>query len=71
MDIWCDDGVKPTDIYFLPPVTFIPIVKIENLADPTLEAQQCDRCGALLKVGDWPWCPHQRDVGYGFRGDFR
>lgn len=18
----------------------------------------CDRCGAEVKVGDWPWCPH-------------
>ena len=19
---------------------------------------KCDKCGAGLKVGDWPWCPH-------------
>jgi hypothetical protein len=20
----------------------------------------CPKCGAAIKVGDWPWCPHQK-----------
>jgi hypothetical protein len=21
---------------------------------------RCDKCGTVLKIGDWPWCPHGR-----------
>jgi len=48
-----------------------PVDRIVNLQDPTLRADQCVECGKAMRPGDWPWCPHGREVGYGFRGDFR
>lgn len=27
----------------------------------------CPRCGAVLKVGDWPWCPHDGKMRGGFK----
>lgn len=26
----------------------------------------CPHCGKMLKVGDWPWCPHGKGQG-GFK----
>jgi hypothetical protein len=25
----------------------------------------CDKCGAELTIGAWPWCPHQDAHGFG------
>jgi hypothetical protein len=26
----------------------------------------CGDCGAEVKIGDWPWCPHDKDVRGGW-----
>lgn len=41
-------------------------------ADAALETRMntsaglCEKCGQELKPGQWPWCPHERGVHYGW-----
>lgn len=32
---------------------------------------ECERCGRIVKVGDWFACPHSTEVTYSFRGNFQ
>lgn len=29
----------------------------------------CEKCGHVLIMGEWPWCPHGSDGHYGVTGD--
>lgn len=44
-----------------------------NGEEPPLnrEVDTCDICGGKLRLGDWPYCPHDPEVNYSFKGDFK
>lgn len=27
---------------------------------------RCEKCGKEVAIGDWPYCPHERQIGYGW-----
>ena len=34
------------------------VAAISNVALPEPDPDACERCGAILRLGLWPWCPH-------------
>lgn len=34
---------------------------------PGDEDQSCPRCRRIVLIGQWPFCPHGRKVGYGWK----
>jgi len=38
----------------------MPVPAKEKTTKKKRETNVCAKCGAQVKIGDWPWCPHSK-----------